>query len=218
MKRKTLYAPSLLSADFSNLHDAVERIHASEADWIHLDVMDGRFVPNITFGPKVVADLRPLSTLPLDVHLMITEPERYAEEFISAGADYLTFHLEATVHAHRLVQKIKERGAKAGVSIVPSTPVWMLEELMPELDLILIMTVNPGFGGQSLIPRCLEKVRYLKQAAQRDSHDYLIAVDGGVNRNTADAVRRAGADVLISGSAFFKASDPREEVRRVRGY
>src|SRR6056297_3011240 len=212
----TIYAPSLLSADFSDIFSAIKRIEDSGADWVHLDVMDGRFVPNITFGPKLVGDVRPHTSLPLDVHLMIVEPEKYIDEFADAGADYITFHLEATVHAHRVIQMIRKRGVKAGISIVPSTPVAQLDELLPFLDLILIMTVNPGFGGQDIIPECLNKVSELKRKAEIKGYSYLLAVDGGVNRSTAARVKNAGTDVLISGSAFFKAEDPSAEVRAVR--
>jgi ribulose-phosphate 3-epimerase len=215
-KNRTLYAPSILSANFSRLSSEMEKINRSGADWVHLDVMDGRFVPNITFGPKLVKDLRPLSSLPFDVHLMIVEPEKYVDEFADAGADYLTFHMEATVHAHRVIQMIKKRGLKAGISIVPSTPVSHLDELLPILDLVLVMTVNPGFGGQEIIPTCLKKVTELKMKAGKREFPYLVAVDGGVNRKTAGEVRGAGADVLVSGSAFFRAEDPAEEVRVVR--
>lgn len=217
MDNRRLYAPSILSADFSNLSAALQRIHDAGADWIHLDVMDGHFVPNITFGPKMVHDLKQNTHLPLDVHLMISEPEKYIDDFVAAGADYLTFHLEAAVHAHRLLQRIKAGGVKAGISIVPSTPASHLAELLPFLDLVLIMTVNPGFGGQSLIPECLDKVRYLKSESSRRGLPFLIAVDGGVNRETAAEVRSAGTDVFISGSAFFRAEDPIEEVRLVKG-
>jgi ribulose-phosphate 3-epimerase len=211
------YAPSILSADFSELGSAVERVHRAGADWLHLDVMDGSFVPNISFGPKLIADLRPLSDLPFDVHLMIDEPEQYLDQFIDAGADYLTFHLEAAVHAHRLIQRIHGRGVRAGISIVPSTPARDLEMLLPFLDLILVMTVNPGFGGQKMIPECLEKVRYLKSVKEEHGFSYLLSVDGGVNSSTAERVREAGTEVLVSGSSFFKAEDPAREVRLVRG-
>jgi ribulose-phosphate 3-epimerase len=212
-----LYAPSILSANFSAIGDAVERIHRSGADWIHLDVMDGHFVPNLTFGPKMVSDLRALTDLPLDVHLMITNPAELADDFIDAGADYLTFHVEAEVHSHRLLEYIRSRDVHPGISVVPSTPVDSLSELLPVLDHILIMTVNPGFGGQSLITNCLNKVTALVEQRNRMGHGYTVAVDGGVNRSTAAMVREAGADVLISGSAFFKAEDPAEEVALVRG-
>jgi len=215
--KKHLYAPSILSADFSCLQTAVQRIHNAGADWIHLDVMDGKFVPNITFGPKLVKDIRPLTELPLDVHLMIDSPENYIEEFAAAGADYLTFHLEAAVHAHRIIERIRSLNVKPGISIVPSTPASSLFELLPYVDLILVMTVNPGFGGQKLIPSCLDKVSVLKKEAEKRRLSYLIAVDGGVNRDTAEMVRQAGTDVLISGSAFFKARNPSEEIRTVRG-
>lgn len=215
--RTHIYAPSILSANFASIGDAVRRIEKSGADWIHLDVMDGHFVPNISFGPKMVADIRALTDLPLDVHLMVSNPSDFIEPFVDAGADYLTFHLEAEIHAHRLIQRIHNEQIFAGISIVPSTSVDALGELLPFLDHILIMTVNPGFGGQKLISNTLRKVTTLVEFRSEMEYDYTIAVDGGVNRETAAMVREAGTDVLISGSAFFKAADPQEEVALVRG-
>ncbi|MFP4178631.1 MAG: ribulose-phosphate 3-epimerase [Spirochaetaceae bacterium] len=212
-----LYAPSILSADFSAIGRAVEIIQESGADRIHMDVMDGHFVPNITFGPKMVEDIRRMTELPLDVHLMISKPSDFADQFIDAGADCLTFHIEAEIHSHRLVERIRGRNILAGLSLVPSTPVEALQELLPFLDHVLVMTVNPGFGGQKLIPKCLEKVSTLTDIRSRMAYDYTVAVDGGVNRNTAALVREAGTDILISGSAFFTAEDPREEAALVRG-
>jgi ribulose-phosphate 3-epimerase len=197
--------------------EGVELIERSGGDWIHVDVMDGRFVPVITFGSKMVADVAAITRLPLDVHLMVEAPEAQLDHFADAGAAHLTFHLEAVVHAHRLVQQIRERDIKPGVSIVPSTPADALTELLPELFQVLVMTVNPGFGGQKLLPGCLEKVRRL--AAMRDARnlDFRIAVDGGINRETAAAAREAGADVLVTGSAFFASSDPATVLSFLRG-
>ncbi len=211
-----LIAPSLLSADFSCLGEGLRRIHDAEGDWVHLDIMDGNFVPNITFGPKMVEDLRKLSKLPFDVHLMIVNPEKYVEHFARAGADYITFHLEASVHAHRLIEEIHALGKKAGISIVPSTPVQLLEGVLPFLDLILIMGVNPGFGGQSFIETSLGKLSYLKAQKVEKDFRYLISIDGGVNRTTVRRIRDAGAEIIISGSAFFSAQNPKEEVHFLR--
>lgn len=211
-----LIAPSILSADFSDLRGGARTIEDSGADWVHLDVMDGRFVPNLTFGPKMVADLRPHCGLPFDVHLMTEEPEGLVEAFAKAGADWITFHIEATVHAHRLVQRIHDLGAKAGISLVPSTPVSAVEELLPFVDLALVMTVNPGFGGQALIGSCLRKIEALARLRQALGLDFLISVDGGVNRATLEAVAGAGADVLVMGSAFFGSSNPAGEVLAAR--
>jgi ribulose-phosphate 3-epimerase len=214
--KEPLVAPSLLSADFSDMRAAVSRIEASGADWIHFDVMDGRFVPDLTFGPKMVGDLRSSSRLPFDVHLMTVEPERLADAFIAAGADYLTFHLEAEVHAHRLAARIRRTGARPGISIVPSTPAAALEEILPFVDLVLVMTVDPGAGGQSMIPACLDKAARL--AALRDERGlgFLVSIDGGVNAESLPRIAESGPDVLVMGSAFFAAEDPRTIVGSAR--
>ena len=183
------------------------QIDLSGAEWTHLDVMDGNFVSELSFGAKMVRDLRPLSPTVFDAHLMISRPENFIEDFALAGADYITFHFEATVHVHRILSAIKELGKNAGISIVPSTPVAAIEEILPFADLVLIMTVNPGYGGQKLIPQCLEKVRTLARLREEKSYNYLISVDGGVNQDTAPGVRDAGADVLVAGEAFFRAED-----------
>jgi ribulose-phosphate 3-epimerase len=206
-------APSVLSADFADLASAIRTIEQSKGDWVHLDVMDGAFVPNITFGPKMIKDLRRLTRLPFDVHLMIREPEKHADAFVDAGADYLTFHYEATVHHHRLLEHIRSRGARPGISVVPSTPAGVLSEVAALCDLILVMTVNPGFGGQALIPRCLSKVTELRDLRARQRSSFLIEVDGGINPATARQALQAGADVLVAGSAVFQSDDPAGVVR-----
>jgi len=203
MKKPFLLAPSILSADFSDLGASVRLIEQKGGDWIHIDVMDGHFVPNLSFGALVVRAIRPISALPFDVHLMVTNPESLIADFVAAGADYITFHIEAAVHAHRLISLIHEAGIKAGISIVPSTPVAALKEILPVVDLVLVMSVNPGFGGQVLIPSGLEKVRELKKIQQESGFSYIVSVDGGVNARTLEAVVDAGADVIVSGSAFF---------------
>jgi len=216
-EKKIIFAPSLLSGNFANVSESIKLIEEAKADWVHLDVMDGVFVPNITFGHKMVKDINNITKLPLDVHLMTVHPENHISDFADAGADYITFHLEAAVHSHRIIQQIKELGCKAGISIVPGTPVTALSELLPYLDLILIMSVNPGFGGQSLIEKTLDKIELLNNLKNNAGYNYLISIDGGVNRDNAALIRQKGIDVIISGSSFFNSETPEFEANLIRG-
>jgi len=200
-------APSILSADFLRLGEEIKAAEAAGADLLHIDIMDGHFVPNLTIGPSIVASIREITRLPLDVHLMVEEPDRYLDEFLKAGADYLTVHYEALVHLHRTVHWIKENGAKAGVSINPATPVRSLEEIIADADMILLMSVNPGFGGQEFIPQTIEKIRMLKKLSGEKNCSPLIEVDGGIKINNAQNVISAGADILVMGSGFFNSQD-----------
>jgi len=210
------FAPSILTADLARLKEAIEEAEAAGVDWIHLDVMDGVFVPNLTFGPILVEAVRRVTRLPLDVHLMIVNPERYLEDFARAGADVITVHFEATPHAHRAVQKVKELGKKAGLAINPATPLSAFEALLPELDLALLMSVNPGFGGQRYIPQSTERLRRLKAMRDALNPACLIEVDGGVNRATVAEVYRAGADVAVAGSALFNDKPVRENLKALK--
>ncbi len=209
-------APSILSADFMRLGEEIRAAEAAGADMLHIDIMDGHFVPNITIGPFVVEAVRKITRLPLDVHLMIEEPDRYISDFIKAGADYLTVHTEASVHLHRTVHWIKDSGAKAGVSLNPATPVWSLDHILPDLDMVILMSVNPGFGGQGFIPHSLDKIRTVKSILAEKGLNVLIEVDGGVKYENARRVAEAGADILVMGSAFFHSGNYGELVSRLR--
>jgi len=209
-------APSLLSADFARLGDAVAAAERAGADMIHFDVMDGHFVPNITIGPPVLQSLARVSRLPIDVHLMIENPDRYVQAFVEAGAASITVHVEAVVHLHRVVHLIKSLGAKAGVALNPATPVGVLEEIAGDLDYVLVMTVNPGFGGQTFIPRSESKVRAMRDLLRREGSRAPIEVDGGIDLRTAPRIVAAGADILVAGNAVFGSPDPERAIRDLR--
>jgi len=207
---------SVLSADFGRLAEHVRAAEQAGVDWIHVDVMDGHFVPNITIGPAVTQALRRATGLPLDVHLMISNPERYVEDFVKAGADWLGIHVEATVHLERLIQQIKEAGARATVTLNPATPLNCLEYVLQDVDMVLLMTVNPGFSGQQFIPGVLPKIRRLRRMIDEQNLDVLIQVDGGVQVDTIGDLAAAGADVLVSGSGLFNDQPLAENVRRLK--
>ncbi len=211
-----LIAPSILSADFSRLGEEVKAVETAGADWIHIDVMDGRFVPNITIGPLVVEAVNRTTELPLDVHLMIENPDRYLEDFARAGSAYLTVHAETCAHLHRTVQAIKALDVKAGVALNPATSVSSIEGILEDVDLVLIMSVNPGFSGQEFIPQAIQKIRDLKPMISAKNPNVLIEVDGGVSQETIRSVAEAGADVFVAGSAIFGSSDYGKTIRKFR--
>lgn len=212
----TKIAPSILSANFSKLGEEIKEVEAGGADYIHVDVMDGHFVPNITIGPLVVEAIKPVTNLPLDVHLMIENPDQYIETFTKAGASIISVHQEASVHLHRTIQLIKQHHVKAGVVINPATPADVLLPILPDVDLVLVMTVNPGFGGQQFIPSTLQKIKQLDVWRKERNLDYEIEVDGGVNPETAKQCKDAGADVLVAGSAIFNQADRAQAIRAIR--
>ena len=211
-----LLAPSILSADFNNLSKDIQLINESEADWFHVDVIDGVFVPNISFGFPILKHVKKISQKPLDVHLMIVNPERYTEEFAKAGADVITVHYEACVHLHRILQSIRSLGIKAGVAINPATPVSVLEDVLNDADLFLVMSVNPGFGGQKFIPRTIDKIRQLRIDLDEAGSKAVIEVDGGVDATNYRSVIDAGADVIVAGSAVFNMPDPKEAIKNLK--
>ncbi|HEC23710.1 MAG TPA: ribulose-phosphate 3-epimerase [Chloroflexi bacterium] len=206
MSDRVLIAPSILSADFARLGEEVKAAEAAGADWIHVDVMDGHFVPNISFGPLIVSAIRPLTSLPLDVHLMITDPDRYLEAFARAGADRLIVHIEACIHIHRTIQNIRRLGLRAGVALNPGTPTGAITEIIEDVDLVMILSVNPGFGGQTFIERSVVRVEQMRRLLDAANPEAYLEVDGGINPETAGRVVAAGANVLVAGNAIFKSA------------
>lgn len=213
---KIRIAPSILSADFSRIADAVRTAEAAGADLIHIDIMDGHFVPNLTLGPQIVAALKKQTSLPLDVHLMVEKPRAFIPLFRDAGADWISIHLEASRHLHKDVTSIRELGAKAGLALNPATPLHLMREIIGELDFILLLTVNPGWGGQKFIPSCMMKIRNLKDWIREEKLAAAVEIDGGVNLENFEDLIRAGADIFVAGSSIFRADDPAAVIRRMK--
>jgi len=216
MQKQTIIAPSILAGDFANLQKEVEMLNQSKADWIHIDIMDGRFVPNISFGFPVLEAIQRYAQKPLDIHLMIVEPEKYLERFQKAGADIISVHYEACSHLHRTIHQIKELGCKAGVAINPHTSVNLLTDVIQDIDLVCMMSVNPGFGGQKFIRHTFEKVKKLKEIIEKQQTQTLIEIDGGVNSENAQVLLEAGADVLVAGSFVFKSENPLQTIQNLK--
>lgn len=213
---KVMIAPSILSADFANMGEEVKRAEKSGADVLHVDVMDGNFVPNITFGVKMVEDVRPHTTLPIDVHMMVKDPSFYAEKFVKAGADFVTFHIEAERNARPLLEKIRELGAKCGIVISPDTSVSEIEDVLDICDMVLVMSVYPGFGGQKFIENSLDKIKRLKELKTEKGYSYIIEIDGGVNKDTVKRIKDAGAELLVAGSAVYNKADMRQNIELLK--